>query len=383
MRPYPKILRTTVDADRDLRAYAAEYEIQPFEALVVAIDRLRDPVESEALRASLNKATATIESITAAHDVLLAEIERIRARELVRVGELESAREATRRADAEVERLAQDLDEARAAIERLTAELAARDAAAATGLWGSTPLERGFDFVARTLAGALAEIGETPEPQVDKLAEQAARVIRGRAPADASPEARAEEEPPWNWCPRCKQTVDDDMRTGEFRDGSEGTCLGCGTVYVAVAYSDDHWALVSREENDWDASRPALTEEQAQAWHPFTPGMTSEALCAFCGKTAAEHVGPTMAAMSAALSGLGWVQDDVGLWAEEGNGCHLWGTHDAFRSAARKIEALRASRGEAGEPAKAPPVRHPHHDRHCMIYDGVGCSREAGCEVEK
>lgn len=165
MRPYPKILRTTVDADRDLRAYAAEYEIQPFEALVVAIDRLRDPVESEALRASLNKATATIESITAAHDVLLAEIERIRARELVRVGELESAREATRRADAEVERLAQDLDEARAAIERLTAELAARDAAAATGLWGSTPLERGFDFVARTLAGALAEIGETPDPE--------------------------------------------------------------------------------------------------------------------------------------------------------------------------------------------------------------------------
>jgi hypothetical protein len=46
-------------------------------------------------------------------------------------------------------------------------------------------------------------------------------------------------------------------------------------------------------------------------------------------------------------------------------------------------EALRASRGETGEPAKAPPVRHPHHDRHCMIYDGVGCSHEAGCEVEK
>ena len=118
-RPYPKILRTTVDADRDLRAYAAEYEIKPFEALVVAIDRLKDPVESETLRASLDKATATIESLTAAHDALLAEIERIRAREMVRMGELaaerktaadlradlESAREATRRADAEVAKL--------------------------------------------------------------------------------------------------------------------------------------------------------------------------------------------------------------------------------------------------------------------------------------
>ncbi len=55
---------------------------------------------------------------------------------------------------------------------------------------------------------------------------------------------------PWNWCPRCKQTVDDDMRTGEFRDGSEGTCLGCKTVYVAVAYQDDSWALVPREESN-------------------------------------------------------------------------------------------------------------------------------------
>ena len=154
-RPYPKILRTTVDADRDLRAYAAEYEIKPFEALVVAIDRLRDPVESEGLQASLDKATATIESLTTAHDALLAETERIRARELVRVGELaaerktatdlrsdlESAREATRRADAEIDRLEADLttagedleaerrsDEAahdafRAEIERLTRTL--------------------------------------------------------------------------------------------------------------------------------------------------------------------------------------------------------------------------------------------------------------------
>lgn len=30
-----------------------------------------------------------------------------------------------------------------------------------------------------------------------------------------------------------------------------------------------------------------------------------------------------------------------------------------------------------------PPVRHARHDRHCMIGDGVGCSREPGCEVEQ
>ena len=42
---------------------------------------------------------------------------------------------------------------------------------------GLTPLERGFDFVARTLAAALIEAGETPEVHVDKLAEQAAAAI--------------------------------------------------------------------------------------------------------------------------------------------------------------------------------------------------------------
>lgn len=58
---------------------------------------------------------------------------------------------------------------------------------------------------------------------------------------------------PWNWCPKCKDTVDDDMRTGEFRDGSEGTCRGCGTVYVGPA-EQRGWHAVVRAV---DASRPA------------------------------------------------------------------------------------------------------------------------------
>lgn len=83
-RPYPKILRTTEAADVKLRAYAREYQIEPYEALVVAIDRLADPVEAEPLRASLDAAGKLAERLAA---------------------DLESAREATRRADTEVERL--------------------------------------------------------------------------------------------------------------------------------------------------------------------------------------------------------------------------------------------------------------------------------------
>ncbi len=83
----------------------------------------------------------------------------------------------------------------------------------------------------------------------------------------------------------------------------------------------------------------------AMPWHPFTPGMASEALCSFCGKTAGEHVGPAVEAMGAVLSGLGWVRDEAGLWAEGGNGCHLWNTHDAFRSVARTITQTDAKRG--------------------------------------
>lgn len=97
-RPYPKILRTTEAADALLRAYAAEYEIKPFEALVVAIGRLADPVESESLRASLDAAGKLAERLTAD---LAAE----RKASAALRADLESAREATRRADAEVERL--------------------------------------------------------------------------------------------------------------------------------------------------------------------------------------------------------------------------------------------------------------------------------------
>ena len=49
---------------------------------------------------------------------------------------------------------------------------------------------------------------------------------------------------------------------------------------------------------------------------------------------------------------------------------------------ARRIRALPLC-AVPDEPFEvAPPVRHARHDRHCMIGDGVGCSREPGCEVE-
>lgn len=50
---------------------------------------------------------------------------------------------------------------------------------------------------------------------------------------------------------------------------------------------------------------------------------------------------------------------------------------------ARRIRALPLC-AVPDEPFEvAPPVRHARHDRHCMIGDGVGCSREPGCEVER
>lgn len=60
-------------------------------------------------------------------------------------------------------------------------------------------------------------------------------------------------ERPWNWCASCGIDVQDDMRTGEFRDGSEGACFGCGTVYTAVAWEDGSWSLLPPEHFDSDA----------------------------------------------------------------------------------------------------------------------------------
>jgi len=49
---------------------------------------------------------------------------------------------------------------------------------------------------------------------------------------------------------------------------------------------------------------------------------------------------------------------------------------------ARRIRALPLCAVPDEPFAVAPPVRHARHDRHCLIHDGVGCSREPGCEVE-
>jgi hypothetical protein len=91
---------------------------------------------------------------------------------------------------------------------------------------------------------------------------------------DANPFAESERgavepatETPWNWCPKCEQTVDDDMRTGEFRDGSECTCIGCRTVYVAVSYTDGSWSLckvdVSGDESVEPEPAPVATPRDA------------------------------------------------------------------------------------------------------------------------
>lgn len=62
--------------------------------------------------------------------------------------------------------------------------------------------------------------------------------------------AEGERVIPWNWCPTCKSHVDDDMRTGAFFDGSTGTCMGCRTVYVAVAWQDGSWSLVPADDGE-------------------------------------------------------------------------------------------------------------------------------------
>ena len=165
-RPYPRVLRTTVDADRDLRAYAAEYEIEPYEALVVAIDRLRDPVESEALRASLDAAGKLAERLAA---------------------DLESAREATRRADAEIERVTADWRAALAETERVKALALERAGADATEIKRLTVQAT---VRAREYAAAAAKLGTETERLQRELAAstEAARMAnldRARAEAPA------------------------------------------------------------------------------------------------------------------------------------------------------------------------------------------------------
>ncbi len=167
-RPYPRVLRTTVDADRDLRAYAAEYEIEPYEALVVAIDRLRDPVESEALRASLDAAGKLAERLAA---------------------DLESAREATRRADAEIERVTADWRAALAETERVKALALERAGADATEI---KRLTVEATVRAREYAAAAAKLGtETERLQRELAASQA----RERQADEGAMDARAEAAP--------------------------------------------------------------------------------------------------------------------------------------------------------------------------------------------
>ena len=118
-RPYPKILRTTVEADRALREYAARAHLAPFEALILAIGLLRTKDEREAASERAYKFAALW------HDLARKLWHRWRsglwalAREQNAADglrrEVASAREATRRADAEIARLGAELAAARAA----------------------------------------------------------------------------------------------------------------------------------------------------------------------------------------------------------------------------------------------------------------------------
>lgn len=60
----------------------------------------------------------------------------------------------------------------------------------------------------------------------------------------------------WNECPVCMQHVGDDMRTGEYRDSSNCTCVGCGVTYVATAFDDGSWGLVPPDPEDAPDSEP-------------------------------------------------------------------------------------------------------------------------------
>ncbi len=100
------------------------------------------------------------------------------------------------------------------------------------------------------MRGALLTAMPRRPSDLDRILELAADL--GIALDEADQRAPSGTHPPpspsaWNWCSRCGQDVDDDMRTGEFRDGSEGTCLGCGTVYVAEAFTDGSWSFTERD----------------------------------------------------------------------------------------------------------------------------------------
>jgi len=81
--------------------------------------------------------------------------------------------------------------------------------------------------------------------------------------AIVAPVAAVEPALPWDYCPKCKEQVGDDMRTGEWRDGSEGTCDGCDTVYHAVWYGDDFWRLHEYDAPDSDDEEEESDEPDA------------------------------------------------------------------------------------------------------------------------
>lgn len=104
----------------------------------------------------------------------------------------------------------------------------------------------------------------------------------------------------WNTCPKCKSPIEKPGGDVEFHDGDEARCIGCKTVY-----------MVSIAEDGRTGSPGA-----AKPWtHPFVVGLAVDALCAFCGKTAAEHVATPETLdepqTRAALSAVGY--DDRGI----------------------------------------------------------------------
>jgi hypothetical protein len=52
-------------------------------------------------------------------------------------------------------------------------------------------------------------------------------------------------ERPWNWCHKCRQTVDVDA---ESSDGSEHKCWGCGRWFTLVAFEGGSFELHSHRQ---------------------------------------------------------------------------------------------------------------------------------------